>query len=364
MTRPHPTLLLPVAVFVVWRLLHLAVVVAFGGSAADTTYANDGDYFLTILRVGYELPPGGYAEMSNAAFFPGLIWVTEAVLLVVRSEQWATALVANSLALAAFVAVWGAVRAWTSDDRLAGRAVLALALVPTSFFLWSYYSEALLISSTAAAAWASQRTRPGVTSALLVLAATARVVGVLAGPVLALARIVRLRRVDRTSVLYVASSTLGFALVLLRQWVELGDAFGWAKAQEAWGRQLAPPWAPIMSAISDIAGTLPGLAEGVALDLLTVLAVGALVALLALGVRRGRWPLEPALLGAAFWFVPLCSRLVSSQIRFALVCWPVLLVPVSAWPRLALLLRIGVVAAAVGLTVVLLRRLALGEFVA
>lgn len=36
----------------------------------------------------------------------------------------------------------------------------------------------------------------------LAVAATARVVGVLAGPMLAVARVVRLRRVDRTAVLY------------------------------------------------------------------------------------------------------------------------------------------------------------------
>lgn len=108
-------------------------------------------------------------------------------------------MVANGLALAAFVAVWGAVRAWTGDDALARRALLALALFPISYYLWMYYSEALLISTTAGAAWASRRGHHVGAASLLALAATARVIGVLAGPVLAVARIVRLRRTSATA---------------------------------------------------------------------------------------------------------------------------------------------------------------------
>lgn len=360
----RPTLAVPVGVFLLWRVGHALVVAIFGGGVIETTYRFDGGYFLTILRQGYVLPPGGYQEFSNVAFFPGLAWVTSAVQLVVRNEQVATALVANGLALAAFVALWGAVRAWTDCDAVARRAVLALALFPTSYFLWMYYSEALLVSSVAAAAWASRRDRPAATAGLLAVAATARVVGVLAGPALAVARVVRLRRVDRTAVLYLASSGLGFAAVLFRQAAEIGDPFGWAKAQGAWGRELAPPWSPLATAVRDIIETLPAVAEGVGLDLVTVFALGVLIVLLYRGARRGRWPLDPALLATAFWLVPLCSRLISSQVRFALVCWPVLLVPAHAWPRMHRALRFGLVVAAVGLTVVLLRRLALGVFTA
>jgi len=359
-----PALAVPVGVFLLWRGLHALVVAFFGGGFAETTYGFDGGYFLAVLREGYVLPPGGYLKFSDVAFFPGLAWVTSAVLLVVRDEQVATALVANGLALAAFVALWGAVRAWTDSGGVARRAVLALALFPTSYYLWMYYSEALLISTVAAAAWASRRDRTAATAGLLAVAATARVVGVLAGPVLAVARVVRLRRVDRTAVLYLASSGLGFTAVLLRQAVEIGDAFGWAKAQGAWGRELAPPWSPLVTAVREITEKLPVVAEGVALDLVTVLTLGALVVLLHRGVRQGRWPLEPALLATAFWFVPLCSRLVSSQVRFALVCWPVLLVPARAWPHLHRALRVGLVVVAAALTVVLLRRLALGVFTA
>jgi len=356
--------LLPVLVFAIWRSVHAAVILGFGGGLGVTTYAFDGAFYRSVLRSGYVPPSGGYAEFSNVAFFPGVSWVTSVLLLVVRSEAVATALVANGLALASFVAVWAAVRAWTDDASTAGRAVLALALLPTSYYLWMYYSEGLLLATSAGAAWCAKTGRHGGAVPLLVLAATSRAVGVLVGPVLAVVRIARLRRVDRVSVLQVGSSAVGFGLVLARQAVEIGDPLGWSKAQEAWGRELAPPWTPLLGGISDVLATLPSLAEGVGLDLATVVLIGLLVGALFVGARRGRWPLEAPMLALAFWFVPLCSRLVSSQVRFALACWPTLLVPATAWPRLAKVARTLIVVASTALSVVLLRRLALGQFTA
>lgn len=354
----------PLGVFVVWRAAHALVVVAFGGDLRQVTYAFDGQYYLSLLREGYVAPVGGYGEFSNVAFFPGLVWLTDAVQVLVRSQAVATGLVANGLALAAFLAVWAAVRAWTGDQALARRAVLGLALTPTSYYLWMYYSEALLVAATASAAAAARTGRHTTAAALLAAASTSRLVGVLVGPVLAAVRIVRLRRVDGSALLYLAGSGLGAGLVLLRQWLELGDPFGWNRAQEAWGREAAPPWVPIVTGVRDVVESLPVPAEGVALDLVTVAGLAVLVGVLLRGAVRGRWPLEPALLAAAFWLVPLCSRLVSSSVRFALACWPVLLVPAAAWPRLGRALRTAVVVLAAGLSVVLLRRLALGAFTA
>lgn len=363
LSRIATALTFPVLVFVVWRLLHGVVVLAFGGSLLDTTFAFDADFYLSLLREGYVVPPGGYAEFSNVPFFSGLAWVSWAVLQVVRHETAATLLVANGLALAAFVTVRGAVRAWT-DDVVARRATIALALFPTSYFLWMYYTEALLVTATAGAAWAARRERHAGAVVLLAMAATARVVGVTVGPALALARIVRLRRIDAVSVLYVLGSLAGFAAVLVRQAVEIGDPLGWTKAQEAWGREFAGPWTAFSTGVGDVIDTLPDIAEGVLFDLVTAVAIGVLVVLLWRGARAGRWPFDPAVLATVLWAVPMFSRLISGQVRFALGSWPVLLVPAFAWPRLPRVVRVLIVLAAVTLTVVLLRRLALGMFTA
>jgi hypothetical protein len=352
----------PLLVFAVWRLAHAVAVLAVGGSLRETTFAWDAGWYLSVLRSGYVAPALGYGvQESNLAFFPGLTWLTGAVQVVVRDETAAAVLVAHVLALTAFVSVWGAARAW-AGEAVARRVTVALALFPTSYFLWMYYTEALLITATAAAAWAARRERHAAATAFLVVASTARLVGVAVGPALALARIVRLRRVDRVSVGYVAGSLAGLAAVMARQGVEAGDPLGFLKAGEAWGRETAAPWTALVEGLHAVAAALPGMAEGVLLDVLAVLVVGVLLALLWRAVARGQRPLEPAIVTSVLFVVPISSSLVASQVRYMLACWPVLLVVGDAWPRLPRAVRVLVVVVPAALTVVLLRRLSLGMF--
>ena len=198
---------------------------------------------------------------------------------VVRDETAATLLVANGLALAAFVAVWGAVRAWVGEA-MARRATLALALFPTSYFLWMYYTEALFITATAAAVWAGRRDRHTLAAVFLAVASTTRLVGVTVGPALALARIVRLRRVDSVSVRYVLGSLVGLGAVMARQAVEAGDPLGWLQAGRAWDRELDGPWTALYRGAGLIVARLPDLAGFVILDVVAVVAMGCLVLLL------------------------------------------------------------------------------------
>jgi hypothetical protein len=352
----------PVLVFAVWRVLQGSVVLLSGGSLRGVNYTWDGAWYLYLLRHGYSVPPGGYARESDAAFFPGLSWVTHAVELVVPGETAATLLVSNALALAAFVAVWGALRAW-ADESLARRGTVALALFPTSFFLWTYYTEGLLLAAMAAAVWAARRERPILAAVLLAVASSARLVGLLVGPALAVARIVRLRRVDAVSVGYVAGSGFGVAALMTQQAVQIGDPFGWLHAGAAWHRQLAGPWMPLVHGLHLVLVPRPGLAvDGVLLDLLAMIGIGALVVLLWRGARRGAWPLEAPLVATPLWLVPICSTLSVSQSRYMLACWPALLVVAGAWPHLPRGVRIAALGLPALVTVVLLHRLSHGGF--
>jgi hypothetical protein len=350
----------PLLVFAVWRVLHGIAVHVVGGSLRGTTFATDGGWYLSILRQGY-VAPESYDQFSNVAFFPGLAWATQAVQFVVRSETAATLLVANGLALAAFVAVWGAVRVWVGED-MARRATVALALFPTSYFLWMYYTEALFVTATAAAVWAGRRERHTLAAVFLAVASTTRLVGVTVGPALALARIVRLRRVDSVSVRYVLGSLVGLVAVMARQAVETGDPLGWLQAGRAWDRQFDGPWTALYRAAGLIVAELPGIAGFVILDLVAVVAVGCLVVLLWRGARRGDWPLEPATVASLLWVVPICSQLISSQARYMMACWPALLVVADAWPRLPRAVRLLGLIVPVAVTVVALRYLSLGAF--
>jgi hypothetical protein len=246
---------------------------------------------------------------------------------------------------------------------MARRAVIALALFPTSFFLWMYYSEALLISATAAAVWAGRREKHNLAAVLLAIAATARVVGVTVGPALALARIVRLRRVDSVCVRYILGSLAGLAAVMTRQAVEIGDPLGWLSAGRAWGRQFAGPWSPLLQAWDYVVGGIPRQVAGALLETTAVVVVGVLVALAWRGYRLNRWPVEPAIVATVLWAVPLFSSLIFSQVRYQLACWPVCLVVADLWPRLPRVVRGGLLGVAVVVSAVLLRRLAAGLFV-
>lgn len=351
----------PLAVFAVWRALQGVVVLASGGSLRGTTFGWDAGWYLSVLHLGYDVPPGGYSHFSNAAFFPGLAWATRVVQAVVPNETAATLLVANGLALTAFVAVWGAARAWVGDH-LARRVTIGLALVPTSYFLWMYYAEALLLSAAAGAVWAGRRERHALASVLLAVASTARLVGVTIGPALALARIVRTRRVDAVSVRYVLGSVVGLAAVMARQALEIGDPLGFLHAGRAWDRTFAAPWTPLYHAVGLILAALPGIPIEVVVDVAAVLVFGLLVALLWQGTRRGAWPLEAATLATPMWFVPICSQLIASQARYMMACWPALLVAAEAWPRLPRAARLAVLAVPALLSVLMLVRLSHGLF--
>lgn len=352
----------PVLVFAVWRVLHALVVLLSGGSLRSVNYTWDGSWYLYLLRHGYTVSAAGYAKESDAAFFPGLSWVTQAVRLVVPWDTAATLLVSNALAVTAFVTVWGAVRAW-ADEARARRVTVALALFPTSFFLWTYYTEGLLLAAMAAAVWAGRRERHNLAAVFLAAAASARTVGVLVGPALAAARIIRLRRVDAVSVRYVLGSLLGLAAVMTQQGVQIGDPLGWLHAGAAWHRELAGPWLPLLHGAHLVVVPVPGLAvDGVVLDLVALVGAGALSFLLWRGVRRGAWPLEAPAVTTPLWLVPMCSSLSVSQARYMLACWPALLVVADSWPRLPRAIRVAGVTVPAVMTVVLLHRLSQGGF--
>ena len=140
---------------------------------------------------------------------------------------------------------------------MARRATVALALFPTSYFLWMDYSVALFVTATAAAVWAGRREWHTLAAVFLAVASTTRLVGVTVGPALALARIVRLRRVDSVSVRYVLGSLAGLVAVMARHGRRAGDPLGWLEAGRAWDRQFDGPWTALYRAAGLIVDRLP-----------------------------------------------------------------------------------------------------------
>lgn len=346
--RILPGITFPVAVFACWRIAHLAATwLAMRGDVAgepagrtwervlQSAYAYDGERYLQILHYGYanwRLP------MPNTAFFPLVSWLGRPLSWLTGSNAVTVHVLMTVTGAATFVCIWGVTQAW-KDEATARRAVVLLALFPSSLFLWAFYSEGLFIALGAGAVWADRRCRHGWATAAFVALAATRSVGIVVPGVLVAVRVVRDRRVDRVAVAYVAAALAGFALVLWNMHTWTGDALAWTKVQGDWGRELAPPWTSVAQGIDILYPAddpdeimIPALIAR-NWDLWCVAIVLGAVAY-AVWSRRDRWPAETWLLGAALITLPLCSAVLPSFNRFALADWIIYPVYASLYERL------------------------------
>jgi len=314
--RLRSGVLFPLAVFAGWRIAQFLLGIAFGGHPFHTAFQWDGHFYERIFESGYRL--GRREGTQVTAFFPGLTWLSRAVDLVAPSGRSAELLTVNLAAAAAFITVWGVAKAWRGVV-VARRAVLLLALFPSSLFLWSFYSEGLFIALGAGAVWADRRDRRWVTALLLVGVSTTRTIGITVGLVLVICRVWRNRRVDMTTVAYAAATGLGLLAVMGAQWSDMGDPLSWMSAQKYWGRELSVPVTWLTDGVSAL------IHRDQPQRILDLFAVGGVTVTVVYAwlARRDPWPLEARLLPIAFLIVPLCTPTPESSLnRFVLVCWP------------------------------------------
>lgn len=364
--RVLPGVWWPVAVFVVWRLVHLAITVYLGGYAVETAYNYDGEHYLRIMHYGYWNPR---PVMPTHAFFPGVSWLATPVYWLTGSDAWAVHLTMTVTGVAAFVAVWGVTKSWR-DEVVARRAVLLMALFPSSLFLWTFYSEGLFIALGAGAVWADRRNRHWIAAACLAGVATTRSVGVLIPVVIVVARVIRARRVDRWVFGYLAAGALGLGLVLLQMGHQVGDPLAWMKVQADWGRTLSWPWNSVIQGWHNLwpaprTVMIPALVAR-NFDLWCVPIVLAPILYAALS-RKDRFPMETWMLGVVMIALPFASSVLASFNRFVLADWviyPVYASFAGRWPR-AVRLAVGavLVAGCLWATYALIGRFSVGRFI-
>lgn len=355
-----------VAVWALWRVVHEIVTVVTGGDAVATAYNYDGERYLQILRFGYE---NYRAEMPNTAFFPGISWLAWPIYQVTHSTGVTVHVTATITGIAAFVTVWGVSKAW-KDERVARHAVWLLALLPSSLYLWQFYSEGLFIALGAGAVWADRRGRRWIAAACFAGIATTRTVGILVPAVVVLVRVVRMRKVDRWAVIYALAPVLALLPVLYMMKHYTGDWFAFLRVQNDWGRGLSAPWTTVRQGFDNLWPTPETIMvpARVARNF-DLYAVGiVLVAVVYSAVsRKDRWPAETPLLGVALIILPLCSTSLASFNRFALATWIIYPVWASLLGRLPVWWRRGAWAAiVVALTVTsyhMVERLAVQRFV-
>ncbi|MBI2704497.1 MAG: hypothetical protein HYX32_04300 [Actinobacteria bacterium] len=215
--RYLPGVSFPLAVFVVWRLVHLWMNVrqyspAYSGPW-DTALFYDGERYRAILHVGYANPR---VLMPNTAFFPLLSWLAAPIYWLTKNDLWTVHLTASITGIGAFVTVWGVTKAWVGE-RIARRSVLLMALFPSSLFLWAFYSEGLFIMLGAGGVWADRKGKRGLAAICFLGLAATRSIGILLPIVVVAARIIRngpsLTEIRRRWYV-VASASLAGAVVL------------------------------------------------------------------------------------------------------------------------------------------------------
>jgi Mannosyltransferase (PIG-V) len=205
------------------------------GAVTDVWVRWDSVWFLRIAEHGYaHASPTGAAN----AFFPlypeTVHWAGKAFL---GHYVLAGILVSLAASLVAFFLLHR-----VGEERLgvdgARRAVLYLALFPTTFFLLAVYSEALFLALSLGAFVLAERRRWLPAWALVGLAILTRPAGIaLVPPLLLLAwRSPARKRAVRSFPIAVALACL-YPLWL---WREFDDPFAFARAQALWHRHLSP----------------------------------------------------------------------------------------------------------------------------
>ncbi|MCX7621527.1 MAG: hypothetical protein N2037_11875, partial [Acidimicrobiales bacterium] len=348
-----PGITFPITVYALWRVAQLWLSLSLGGKA-DTLLNYDGIRYLEIMRDGYANPN---VLMPNTAFFPMVSWLAAPIFWVTRNNLVTAHTVATLTGLGAFIAVWGITKAWRNEF-IARRAVLLLALFPSSLFLWAFYSEGLFILLGAGAVWADLRKHRGLAAVLFAALAATRSVGVLVPLMVVLARMVRNgtrlgdlirvnawaraglgivaascaafvvfpraslllpaatviaiwavadKRLDRWCFIYMGAAGLGLAAVLIVMGRQAGDPFAWLKVQDDWGRYVAPPWTSVIQGFENLypkpeTVMVPALiARNLDLWCVPIVLFPLGYALLA---RKDRFPMETWMIGVALIVLP------------------------------------------------------------
>jgi hypothetical protein len=319
--RPYAGVL---GLWAIWRVAHLAMFLAVGGTPDNGAHAWDSAWYLRILRDGYALDPTtGAFQPTN--FFPLLPWLTGAVQLVVRSETVAMNLVLAAAQLGAVLALFAAARQCASH-RTATVTVGLFLLFPASVHLWFFYTEGLFVALTAACLCAAERGRMRLAALLGVAVSMTRSMGVLVAVALAVSVVQRRRRLDR-EVAWAAVPTVGLAVVCLAQWAAVGDPFAFMESSKAWGTRTQWPVVTIWERLEITARV--GWSLNTALDV-AVLAVWIALAALAL---RSPMPWSYKVWCWIAILAPLASGLTSSWTRYVYAAWPAFIVAATLFER-------------------------------
>ena len=296
----------------------------------------DALWYLAIAKDGY--PSGSPEHVPGAAAFFPLYPVLVGALARVLAGTWLLAanLVSLAAAIAGLAGVHRLIEAETGDAELGGRAVTALALFPTAFYLVAPYTEGLFLACSVWSMLLARRGRWAAAGGFAVAAALTRNLGVLLVLALGL-ELVRQRQEGRVvprSALPAAvlAAPLGLAAYLGFWWWRAGTPFATLTAQGGWERELSLPTITLGNAVRFGLGSPGEYPTGYhGLDLVVGVAVAAAAVWLVVRTPRP-YGLYAAAHVVAWILFPFPGRPLMSTARFALAVAP-LAWAFAAWTR-------------------------------
>ena len=212
-------------------------------------------------------------------------------------------------------------------ERIARRAVWMYAVMPTSFFLNTIYTEPLFLAFSLAALYYLRKNQWRTAGFAAALAAVTRNIGIFL--IVAMLYEVIMRRNHgrevaqwRWAFLLPPAALAGF--MVYNYW-QVGSAAAFLEGQQAWGRTFAYPWINVWNNVLLIKDHFPEIEPGIVLDLFLV-SLCFVAMLLLTGSNRFRIRRSYLLLGWIWFAVPLLSTSpwfpLYSMARFVLVVFP------------------------------------------
>lgn len=320
-------------------------VIIFGAVlvARDGMMLNPGGFVNTLLPKTYDIvekfikwdahwytyiAQQGYDELT-IVFFPMLVMLIKIAAPFCNYDYGLAGFcVCNIFSLICFFLIYSLFQL-DFTRTVSVRALTAFALMPTSFFLHSIYTESIFLTFSLACAYYARIGKWWRAGAFAAMAALTRNTGVFL-VFLLMCEYWEQYKKERPSRRFPAFSALALALpplamlgfIAYNYWL-LGDPLAFVSAQKAWGREFSPPWVNIGRSFIQV---LHGFDAAIVLDLLmTVLGIAGLLSMTFLpGLKI---PGSYLVIGWLWLLIPLCSTSpwmpLYSMSRFVLVIFPI-----------------------------------------
>lgn len=281
----------------------------------------DAHWYTHIANYGYDI--------KSIVFFPLLVLLIKLLSFFGLHTALAGLVLCNGFAFLSFWIMDVTFRMDFSPKQVR-RALLAYALMPTSFFLNSIYTEPLFITFSLLCIYGARKKQWWLGGMAGAGAALTRNLGIFLFLFLLyefFSDNSRRSRPFRTMIPLVLPPVALSAFMAYNAWA-MGNPLAFIISQQSWGRHFDFPWHNIMENIPLTFSPSPYSQPGLALD--TILVITSLIALLLFTVMA-RFNIPPSylLLGWLWFLMPLCSTApgapLYSMSRFLLPLFPLYL---------------------------------------